>query len=165
MKENISKNITYKEGTKSNTAIKHGISNDPTDDHLINMKIVAEKIFQPLREHFRVSIGVSSFYRSADLNAKIGGAKASQHLKGQAMDIDADIYNKKVIVDDEPVLLTNKMIFDWIVANVDFDTIIWEFGDGNNPAWIHVSYVEGSNRRRKLKAYKDQSNKTQYGYV
>jgi zinc D-Ala-D-Ala carboxypeptidase len=160
----ISKNISMTEATKSNTATRHGISNLPTEEHLVNMKLVANHVFQPLREHFGVEIGISSFYRSAELNEKIGGAKASQHLTGHAMDIDADMFNKKVVVDGEVTLLTNKMIFDWIVENVDFDTIIWEFGDNDNAAWIHVSYVQGSNRRRKLKAFKDNNKKTQYSF-
>jgi hypothetical protein len=160
----LSKNVSLAEATKSNTAIKNGISNLPTEEHLVNMKLVAEKVFQPVREHFNVPIGITSFYRSEELNVKIGGAKSSQHMKGQAIDIDADVYEKKVIVEEEPTLLTNKMIFDYIVENLDYDTIIWEFGNNDNPAWVHVSYVEGNNRRRKLKAYKDANNKTQYSY-
>ena len=164
--ENISDNITMKEATKSRTAIRHGISNLPTEAHLKNMIIVAEKVFQPVREHFDVSIGISSFYRSAEVNEKVGGAKHSQHLKGQAIDIDADMYDKMVVVDDmgieKKVLLTNKMIFDWIVENVEFDTIIWEFGTVDNPGWVHVSYVAGNNRRRKLRAYVDKDGDTHY---
>lgn len=152
--ENISANITWAEATKSNTAIKRGIDNSPNEEQLANMKLVAEKIFQPLREHFGVAIGVSSFFRGEELNQAIGGAKSSQHMSGHAMDIDADIYGN----------LTNKMIFDWIVENVEFDTIIWEFGTNDEPAWVHVSYVEGGNRGRKLKAYKDANRKTQYSY-
>lgn len=152
--ENISNNITWAEATKSNTAIKRGIDNSPDEEQLARMKKLAENIFQPLREHFGVSIGISSFFRSAELNQAIGGAKSSQHMTGEAMDIDADIYGK----------LTNKVIFDWIVENVDFDTIIWEFGNNDEPAWVHVSYVEGNNRKRKLKAYKDANGKTQYSY-
>ena len=162
--KNISDNVTMKEATKSHTAIRHGISNLPTEDHLSNMILVAENVFQPLREHFDVSIGISSFYRSAELNKKVGGATRSQHLKGQAIDIDADMYDKFVTVEafEPKVLLTNKMIFDWIVENVEFDTIIWEFGTVDNPGWVHVSYVAGNNRKRKLRAYTDKGGKTHY---
>lgn len=155
----ISTNITYKEGTKSNEAIRLGLSNDPNPEQLANMKLVAEKIFQPLREHFNVSIGISSFFRSPEVNQAIGGAKASQHMTGQAIDIDADIFDSKL---KDGTILTNKMIFDYIVKNLDYDTIIWEFGDESNPAWVHVSYVKGNNRKRKLRAYKDNKRKTQY---
>jgi hypothetical protein len=160
----ISDNITFKEATKSRKAIQYGLDNLPTEDHLSNMILVAENVFQPVREHFDVAIGITSFYRTSEVNIKIGGAKRSQHLKGQAIDMDADMYDKYIIVahDVPKVLLTNKMIFDWIVENVEFDTIIWEFGDVNNPAWIHVSYVAGNNRKRKLRAYVDKDGETHY---
>ena len=162
--KDISNNISFKEATKSYQAIKHGIDNVPNEEQLANMISVAEKIFQPVREHFSVAIGVSSFFRHPEVNKAVGGAKASQHMKGQAIDLDADTYDKTVTVDGEEVLLTNKMIFDYIVANLEFDTILWEFGTDKNPNWVHVSYVEGNNRGRKLVAYKDNNKKTQYKF-
>jgi len=162
----LSNNLSLKEATKSNTAIKYGISNEPTPEHLENMKVTAEKIFQPLREHFNIPIGLTSMYRSKDLNSKIGGAKSSSHLTGQAMDIDADRLGGQVLDEEgNKVDLTNKMIYDWIVANLEFDTIIWEFGTSDEPAWVHVSYREGNNRNRRLKAYKDSNRKTQYSII
>ena len=150
--DRISKHISYKEGVYSNTAMRLGLKNDPTDDHLQNMKLIAEKIFEPLRTHVGAPIKINSFYRGPELNAAIGGSAKSQHCHGQAMDID-DTYGHA----------SNKEMFNWIKANCDYDQMIWEFGDDNNPNWVHVSYVNpGENRNRCLKAYKDENNKTKY---
>lgn len=147
----ISKHISEKEATKSVTALRLGIDNTPDGDTLNNMKIVAEKIFEPLREYVGGAIKINSFYRSSALNEAIGGSTRSQHCKGQAMDID-DIYGHK----------TNKEMFTWIKDNLDFDQMIWEFGNEDNPDWVHVSYVsEDKNRNRILKAVRDEG-KTKY---
>ena len=148
----ISKHISEKEATKSITALRLGIDNTPDGDTLNNMKLVAEKVFEPLREWVGGAIKINSFYRSPALNEAIGGSTRSQHCKGQAMDID-DIYGHK----------TNKEMFDWIRDNIDFDQMIWEFGDTTeNPDWVHISYVsEDKNRNRILKAVRD-DGKTKY---
>ncbi len=147
----LSKNLSISEVIKSNTAIKNGIDNSPTLEHLNNLEILAEKIFQPIREHFGVPIGISSGYRSKALNKAIGGSKTSQHCSGQALDLDADIYGK----------VTNKEIFDFIVENLDFDQVINEY----NYSWVHVSYNSRQvNRKQVLKAYKE-NGKTKYGKV
>jgi len=141
----ISDHISYKEATRSNTATKHGITNAPTEAQLISMEVLAEKIFEPVRTHFGVPLYISSFFRSGDLNKRIGGSSTSQHCMGQAVDIDADVYGK----------VTNKEIFDYIAENLDYDQLIWEFGSDKEPAWIHVSYVSPfDNRNRKLRANK-----------
>ena len=148
----LSKNLSLSEVIKSNTAIKNGIDNSPTLVHLKNLEILAEKIFQPIREHFGVPIGISSGYRSKALNEAIpGSSKTSQHCKGEALDLDADMFGG----------VTNKEIFDFIVDNLDFDQVINEF----NYSWIHVSYNKKKNNRRQiLKAYKE-NGKTKYGKV
>ena len=148
----ISKHISEKEATKSVTALRLGIDNTPDGDTLNNMKIVAEKVFEPLREWVGGAIKINSFYRSPALNEAIGGSTRSQHCKGQAIDID-DIYGHK----------TNKEMFNYIKDNLDFDQLIWEFGDTTeNPDWVHVSYVsEDKNRNRILKAVRDEG-KTKY---
>ena len=147
----ISKHISEKEATKSVTALRLGLDNTPDGDTLYNMKIVAEKVFEPLREYVGGAIKINSFYRSSALNEAIGGSTRSQHCKGQAMDID-DIYGHK----------TNKEMFTWIKDNIDFDQMIWEFGNEDNPDWVHVSYVsEDKNRNRILKAVRDEG-KTKY---
>ena len=147
----ISKHISYKEGVYSITAIRKGIDNEPNEEQLSNMKLVAEKIFEPVRTHFKVPIKVNSFFRSPDLNKAIGGSTKSQHCKGQAIDID-DTYGK----------IKNSDIYWWIKDNLDFDQMIWEFGNNDNPDWVHVSYVSpDKNRNRCLKAYRE-DGKTKY---
>ena len=147
----ISKHISYKEGVYSITAIRKGIDNEPNEKQLSNMKLVAEKIFEPVRTHFKVPIKVNSFFRSPDLNKAIGGSTKSQHCKGQAIDID-DTYGK----------IKNSDIYWWIKDNLDFDQMIWEFGNNDNPDWVHISYVSpDKNRNRCLKAYRE-NGKTKY---
>ena len=147
----ISKHISEKEATKSVTALRLGIDNTPNGDSISNMKLLAEKIFEPLREWVGGAIKINSFYRSIALNEAIGGSSKSQHCQGRAMDID-DIYGHK----------TNKEMFDWIRDNLSYDQMIYEFGNEENPDWVHVSYVsEDKNRNRSLKAVRD-DGKTKY---
>tara|TARA_R110002012_G_scaffold9277_1_gene42784 strand:+ start:1546 stop:2001 length:456 start_codon:yes stop_codon:yes gene_type:complete len=150
----ISKHISYKEGVYSNTAIRRGIDNNPNAKELKNMKLTAEKVFEPLREHVNGPIKINSFFRCPELNTAIGGSSKSQHCHGQAIDID-DTYGK----------MSNADMYDWIKNNLDFDQMIWEFGSDKNPAWVHVSYVSASlNRNRCLKAYKE-DGKTKYKVI
>ena len=149
--DRVSKHVSYKEGVYSITALRLGLDNDPSDAHLQNMKLLSEKIFEPLRMHVGGPIKINSFYRGPELNKAIGGSAKSQHCKGQAMDID-DTYGNA----------SNKEMFNWIKANLDYDQMIWEFGTDENPDWVHVSYVDpGSNRNRCLKAYRE-DGKTKY---
>ena len=151
----ISPNITYAEAIHSETAKRKGIDNTPNPNQIEAMKLLAEKVFQPLREWVGGPIKVNSFFRSAELNEAIGGSKTSQHCKGQAIDID-DVYGYK----------TNAEMYNWIKENLNFDQMIWEFGTDMNPNWVHVSYVsEEDNRNRCLKAYKDKYNKTKYKVI
>ena len=147
----ISKHISDREGVYSTTAIRRGIDNTPSKEHLENMKLLAEKIFEPLRKWVGGPIRINSFYRGPELNKAIGGSSKSQHCKGQAMDIDDNGCHK-----------TNAEMYAWIKDNVDFDQMIWEFGDDKNPNWVHVSYVSPEeNRNRCLKAYRE-DGKTKY---
>ena len=142
----ISEHISYKEGVYSITATRLGVENIPNDEQLDNMELLAEKVFEPIREWVGGPIKVNSFFRGLKLNTAIGGAKSSQHMKGQAIDID-----------DTFGLATNAEMYHWIKENLDFDQLIWEFGDDDNPNWLHVSYVsKEDNRNRCLKAYKEQ---------
>ena len=142
----ISEHISYKEGTNSITAIRRGIDNTPNDEQLDNMELIAEKEFEPLRKYVGGPIKINSFFRSVKLNKTIGGSSKSQHCHGQAIDID-DTYGK----------VANSEMYHYIKENLDFDQLIWEFGDDDNPNWVHVSYVSREdNRNRCLKAYKEQ---------
>ena len=151
MSDRISEHVSLKEGIKSHTATRLNIDNAPSDLDLVNMKIIAEKVFEPLREFVGGPIAINSFYRSPKLNSAIGGSTSSQHCSGRALDID-DKYGYK----------TNAEMFKYIQCNLDYDQMIWEFGDVNNPDWVHVSYVsEDVNRRRCLIAYKEKG-RTKY---
>jgi len=154
MSDRISEHVSLKEGIKSRTATRLNIDNVPSDLDLINMKTIAEKVFEPLRDFVGGPISINSFYRSPKLNSAIGGSTSSQHCIGCAIDID-DTYGYK----------TNAEMFEYIKCNLDYDQMIWEFGDDNNPDWVHVSYItEDTNRRRCLKAYKENS-KTKYKII
>ena len=149
----LSKNLYLSEVIKSITAKRLGITNEPTVEHLVNLKELAENIFQPLRDYYGVPIYISSGYRSEALNKAIGGSKSSQHCKGQAIDIDRDGHSSP----------NNAEIFEYIKNNLDFDQLIWEFGSNTNPDWVHVSYNNyGNQRKQVLVAYKDIRGKTRY---
>ena len=147
----LSQHLDLSEVTRSESAKRNGISNMPTPDHIANFKLLAENIFEPIREHFGVPIHISSGYRSKELNAKIGGSATSQHCKGQAIDIDMDGSTNGV---------SNADVFNYIKNNLPFDQLIWEFGNDNNPDWVHVSY-DAKQRGQILKAYK-LKGKTKY---
>ena len=150
----ISKHISYKEGVYSITATRLHITNNPNNEQLTNMELVADQVFEPLRKWVGGPIKVNSFFRCLELNTAICGSKRSQHMKGQAMDID-DNYGHA----------TNAEMYHWIKENLDFDQMIWEFGDDDNPNWIHVSYVSPKdNRNRCLRAYKE-NGRTKYKVI
>ena len=150
----ISKHISYREGTLSTTAIRLGIDNIPNDEQINNMELISEKIFEPLRKWVGGPIKINSFFRCPDLNKAIGGSSKSQHCHGQAMDID-DTFGR----------VTNAEMYHFIKEHLDFDQMIWEFGDDDNPDWVHVSYVSSEdNRNRCLQAYRV-AGKTNYKVI
>ena len=150
----ISKHVSYKEGVYSTTALRRNIDNTPDDEQLKNMELIAEEVFEPLRNYVGGPIKINSFFRSAELNTAIGGSKTSQHCKGQAMDID-DTFGR----------MSNAEMYHFIKEHLDFDQMIWEFGDDDNPNWVHVSYVSPEKNRKKcLKAYKE-NKKTKYKII
>ena len=150
----ISKHISYKEGVYSRTATRRGINNTPNDEQLANMGLVADEVFEPLRAYVGGPIKINSFFRCPELNKAIGGSSKSQHCKGQAMDID-DTFGR----------MTNSEMYHFIKEHLDFDQMIWEFGDDDNPDWVHVSYVSPEkNRKRCLKAFRE-DGKTKYSVI
>lgn len=151
---NLSKNLTLSEVTKSNTAINLGIKNEPNAEQLENLKTIANEVFQKIRDHFDVPIKISSGFRSEALNKKVGGSKTSDHMKGCALDIDMDGSTFAAYA-------ANWEIFNYIRKNLEFRQLIWEFGDANNPDWVHVSYVKGDNKKEVLRAIK-KGKKTVY---
>ena len=150
----ISEHISYKESTHSNTATRRGINNIPDDEQLANMELVAEEVFEPLREWVGGPIKINSFFRCPKLNKAIGGSSKSQHCEGRAIDID-DTFRKA----------SNADMYNYIKDHLEFDQLIWEFGDNKNPDWVHVSYGSPEeNRNRCLKAYRDKG-KTKYKVI
>lgn len=151
MKKKISEHISFSEATRSATAKKLKIDNTPTDEHLENMMLVAEKVFEPLREYAGHPIGVNSFYRHPDLNVAINGSYTSSHKIGAAIDLNS--LGEK----------SNKELFDFIMEKLTFDQLIWEFGSNQNPKWIHVSYIgEKDNRNEVLKVKFNSNHNTYY---
>lgn len=139
----LSENFWLSEFTRSSTAKRLGIKNEPTEEHLANIKLLCEEILEPIREHFDHPIFISSGYRSKALNAKTPKAsKTSQHSTGEAVDIDMDGSE-----------VTNAEVFNFIKENLVFDQLIWEFGTDKNPDWVHVSYEsQGLPRKQILRA-------------
>lgn len=132
----ISKHISYKEATHSNYAKRNKIANKPKAEHIENMELLAEKVFEPLREWVEAPIRVNSMFRSLELNSALKGAVRSSHLTGNAMDITS-MGGK-----------SNLEMFHYIKDNLDFDQLIWEFGA--EPKWLHVSYENEKENRRQV---------------
>jgi len=132
----ISKHISYKEATHSDTAKRKKITNKPKAEHIKNMELLAEKVFEPLREWVEAPIQVNSMFRSEELNSVLKGSLNSSHLTGNAMDITS-MGGK-----------TNLEMFHYIKDNLDFDQLIWEFGA--EPKWLHVSYINEKDNRKQV---------------
>ena len=132
----ISKHISYEEAVGSNYAKQKGIKNKPNEEQVENMKLLAEKVFEPLREWVDAPIKVNSMFRSLEPNTALKGSKTSSHMKGEAMDITS-MGGK-----------SNLEMFHWIKDNLCFDQLIWEFG--KEPKWLHVSYNKDNNRKQVL---------------
>lgn len=118
------KYFTIEEMCSSSTATKLGITNKPTVDIIENLDELIAHVLDPLREAWGKPIRVNSGYRCPKLNKAVGGVSNSQHLKGEAADISSGTRSE------------NKMLFEYIRKNLDFDQLINE----NNYAWVHVSY-------------------------
>jgi hypothetical protein len=153
----ISKYVSLSEVVKSNTAIRKGIDNTPTQEQLDRITLLAEVVFDQLREWVGDAVKINSGFRSPELNKAIGGAGGlkgtSQHCanNGAAFDID-DTFGHA----------TNSEMFHYIKDNLVFDQLIWEFGDDKNPDWVHVSYKEGDNRMQILVAKRNSKGKAYY---
>ena len=132
----ISKHISYKEAVGSNYAKQKGIKNKPNEEQVENMKLLAEEVFEPLREWVDAPIKVNSMFRSLELNTALKGSKTSSHMNGEAMDITS-MGGK-----------SNLEMFHYIKDNLCFDQLIWEFG--KEPKWLHVSYNKDNNRKQVL---------------
>ena len=137
----ISKHISYKEAVGSNYAKQKGIKNKPNEEQVENMKLLAQEVFEPLREWVDAPIKVNSMFRSLELNTALKGSKTSSHMNGEAMDITSMACGKENCK-------SNLDMFHWIKDNLEFDQLIWEFG--KEPKWLHVSYNKDNNRKQVL---------------
>ena len=149
----LSKNFSLDEMTKSQTAIRMGLTNNPSEGEVENLRLLCERVLQPVRDHFNHVVSVSSGYRSPQLSQTIGSSIDSQHCKGMAADFE--IYGTP-----------NNEVFNWIKENLMFDQLIleyWEPGEPNS-GWVHVSYKKeiNGNRKEYLMAFKDDNGKTNY---
>ena len=140
---NLSAHVTLAEFENSTTATTHGINNKMSLSQIESAKLLCENVFEPLRIHLNTPIQISSGFRSLQVNKMIGGASTSQHTKGEAMDLQIGAKG-----------------FNFIKDKLQFDQLIWEFGNDENPSWVHVSY-SSKNRKQVLKATK-KNGKTIY---
>ena len=140
---NLSAHVTLAEFENSSTATTHGINNKMSESQIASAKLLCENVFEPLRIYLNIPIKISSGFRCLQVNKMIGGAKSSQHTKGEAMDIKIGAKG-----------------FNFIKDKLNFDQLIWEFGNDNEPQWVHVSF-SSRNRKQVLKATK-QNGKTKY---
>lgn len=130
----LSEHLSVHEFEFSQSAVRHGFSNKMIPEHKANAIALAKNVFEPIRAHRGASIRVSSGYRSLELNKRIGGSRTSQHMKGEAIDLP--------LTNDEA---------KWIIENIDFDQLIFEFPDASGDAsWIHVSYTTHRKNRKQV---------------
>ena len=146
---NLSQNFSLRELTKSQTAERKGISNEPSEEHIENLKLLCTNVLQKVRDEFGV-VSISSGYRSPELCEALGSKSTSQHARGQAADFEC--YS-----------IDNNELFNWIVDNLEFDQAILEFYTGDpDSGWLHVSFNEDGNRKQTLRAFRNDAGKTQY---
>jgi len=148
----LSDNFSLHEFTRSQTATRHGIDNTPSKEIIGNLQSLCLGVLQPVRQHFQKPMIISSGYRCVELNIKIGGSVTSQHVQGQAADI-------------EVLEVSNLELSDWINKNLSFDQLILEFHNPDedpHSGWVHVSFNSDNNRHEYKEAYKNEEGKTRY---
>lgn len=134
----LTKNFSLAEMVFSPTARDKGISNEPNADQIAALKLLCERVLQPLRDHFGKPVVVTSGFRSAALNRVIGGSSTSQHSKGEAADFTIPG-------------VSNLEVCRWLEKNLNYDQLIYEFGESG---WIHVSFSKHRTRNQELSAVK-----------
>ena len=147
----LSKNFSLKELTRSQTADRKGIANNPNEDQIDKLQNLCEMVLQPVRDHFKQVVSVSSGFRSPELCVAIGSSVNSQHAKGEAADF-------------EVTGVPNKQLADYIYKHLDFDQLILEYHNPEeaNSGWVHCSYKNTNNRKEYLRAFRGPGGKTVY---
>jgi len=134
----LSPHFTLEEMTKSSVALRRGIENEPGSIEVGNLRNLCSDVLEPIRCHFDIPFSPSSAYRSLVLNNEIGSSSSSQHIKGEAADIEVPG-------------VRNMDLARWISGNLEFDQLVLEYYSVTDSAsgWVHVSYV-GKNRNEVL---------------
>lgn len=146
----LSENFSLQELTKSETALRFGMKNEPSEADIQNLKTLCEKVLQPVRDQFKMGVKVNSGFRHPEVNAKVGGSKTSDHCKGQAADIEIPG-------------LANAELANWISKNMEYTQLILEFYTPGVPdsGWVHVSYDPKNLKKQNLTAI-SKNGKTVY---
>jgi hypothetical protein len=146
---NLTRNFSLLELTKSDTAIRRGIDNNPNADQIEKLKALCENILQPVRDHFG-RVKVTSCFRSVELCLAINSSANSQHAKAEACDFECPGVD-------------NAELADWIHKNLPYDQLILEFYTPGEPnsGWIHCSWISEGRRAQYMHAYKSEG-KTKY---
>ena len=146
----LTANFSLHELTKSETALRMGFDNTPGDAETESLRLLAEKVLQPVRDHYGKGVKVNSGFRSPESNAAVGGSKTSDHCKGQAADIEIPG-------------VANAELAQWIMDNLEYTQLILEFYTPGIPesGWVHVSYDPDNLKKQELTAMKV-AGKTQY---
>ena len=147
---NLTANFTLEELVKSETALRHDMDNTPGEKEVENLKRLAEKVLQPVRDHYQKGVKCNSGYRAPAVNQKVGGSPTSDHCKGQAADIEIPG-------------VANADLAKWITENLEFTQVILEFYTPGVPdsGWVHVSYDPDNLKKQVLTATK-RDGKTVY---
>jgi len=138
---NLTANFSLVEMVKSETALRHGLDNTPGEVEIENLRVLCEKVLQPVRDHYGRGVKVNSGFRHPEVNAAVGGSKTSDHCKGQAADIE---------IPGVP----NAELAKWISENLQFTQVILEFYTPGVPdsGWVHVSYNPADLKKQQLTA-------------
>jgi|TARA_R100001015_G_C4455643_1_gene44288 hypothetical protein len=146
----LTRNFSLSELTKSDTAIRKGINNNPNAEQVEKLKALCENILQPIRDHFG-RVKVTSGFRSEDLCLAIGSSRNSQHAKAEAADFEC-------------IGVDNAELADWIHKNLPYDQLILEYYTPGEPnsGWIHCSYIPHGSRAQFMHCYRDENGKTKY---
>ena len=147
---NLTANFTLSEMVKSETALRHGMDNTPGEVEIGNLKVLCEKVLQPVRDYFGKGVKVNSGFRHPAVNQKVGGSPTSDHCKGQAADIEIPG-------------VANAELAQWIMNNLEYTQLILEFYTPGVPdsGWVHVSYDSSNLKKQNLTATK-KDGKTVY---
>ena len=152
----LSRNFSLGELTKSQTALRNGLDNKPSMEEIVALTVLSNNVLQPVRDRYG-SFTPNSAFRTVELCKLVGSSAKSQHAKGEAADI-------------EVAGIDNYQLAEWITKNLDFDQLILEFYNSDDPSsgWVHVSYSRLKEEQRhdiRHTVVKDKKVKYKQGLV